>query len=37
MAISVGALELVYCELSFFGVYMGLGTSLMAYVSKAYV
>ncbi len=37
MATSVGAFELVYSELNLFGFYMGLGTSLMAYVSKAYV
>jgi hypothetical protein len=37
MATSVGAFELVYNELNLFGVYMGLGTSLAAYVSKEYV
>jgi len=37
MATSVGACELVYSELNLVGVYMGLRTSLMAYVSKAYV
>jgi hypothetical protein len=37
MAINVGACELVYSELNLFGVYMDLRTSLMAYVSKAYV
>jgi hypothetical protein len=37
MATSVGAFELVYSELNLFGVCMGLGTSLMAYVLKSYV
>jgi hypothetical protein len=37
MTTSVGAFELVYNELSLFGFCMGLGTSLMAYLSKAYV
>jgi hypothetical protein len=37
MATIVGACELIYSELSFFGACMGLKTSLMAYVPKAYV
>jgi hypothetical protein len=37
MATSVGAFELVYSKLSLFGVCMDIGTSLMAYMSKAYV